>query len=136
MYLSSSLNIILLYQGIHRAIASRILRAETVDEKRNIMKNALYAFNKQQKPMKKFLRPYARRVNNESVSKSLIQAVSGILLLSTRQLSYELMSVPDYEAFINCCGGTNSKSKATNLNYLHSNYNAIAKMTSASTAKA
>ncbi len=85
--------------------------------------------------MKKFRRPYARRFSYEWVSKSLVQAVSGVLLLSNGQLSYELMSAPEFEAFIDCCRGTNSKSKATYLNYLPLVYGAIAKMTSASTAK-
>lgn len=57
-----------------------------------------------------------------SIDKSILRPVSGPLLMSSRQLSFDLFNAPEFESFIDCCGGTADKIKSPYITLLPSNY--------------
>lgn len=57
-----------------------------------------------------------------------MRRVSGVLLIASRQISFEAIGSPEFQAFVDCCGGVAEKSKGEYLKILPSLYDAIYSM--------
>ncbi len=131
--ISSSSNIVSHYRMRHKQIAAEVLSAESITAKNAAMERAMARGRRNQPTLGAFAVQSRALGKSTSPSKALVRRVAGILLVASRQLPLDLLSAPEFEEFVDCCGGTIDKSKTEYIKLLSNVYSIVARFSALET---
>lgn len=129
----SSSNILLHYRKEHAALMTRIDAADSIDGKLSHLNRSIAKRKGSQTMMQNFARHGSAAHTKQAAPKELIRIVCGILYAASRQVSFDSIGSPEFEAFVYSAGGATAKSKAPYINRLPDVYAAVAELASEET---
>ncbi len=106
------MNIVAHYRNQHKRIAAEVLSAESLTRKKDAMERALERARRNQPTLPElFGVQNHERGRSTYPSRDVFRRVAGVSLAASRHLPLDLLGAAEFEAFVDCFGGTVDKSK-------------------------
>ena len=115
---------------------TRVVAAETIDDKRKLLEKAIRDKESSRSKSRSYFLPVKRRRTFPKPKSNLKRRVSGVLLVASKQLSFELLGSPELEAYVSSAGASTEKSKKEYLKVLPDVYQSLSRYLSSTTALA